>query len=412
MWGGMWGECVPKKSGPHVEKKLAAVAVGSKPPGRHADGGGLYLEVEASGARRWLLRTVIHGRRRDIGLGSTKLVSLAEAREMAARCRKLARSGKDPLVELRKGTAPDFEEAAKACHEARRGSWRNGKHQDQWISSLKAYAFPILGRIRVDLIETSHVIDVLQPIWVEKPETARRVRQRIGLVLDWAKAKGFRTNASPTREIGRALPAHKDRQKHHAALPYSDVPGFLQNLRASGASNATKGALEFLILTASRTNETLQLTWSEVDMEHALWSVPASRMKSGRPHTVPLSDRALEILKAAKLEHSGKGEFVFEARSGKSLSNMSLLMAMRRMDVPAVPHGFRSSFRTWAAETTNHPREVAEACLAHVTPDKVERAYQRSDFLQRRKAMMEAWARWCCNDVAEVVELRSRKSNA
>jgi integrase len=316
------------------------------------------------------------------------------------------------LVELRKGTAPDFEEAAKACYEARRGSWRNGKHQDQWISSLKTYAFPILGRIRVDLIETSHVIDVLQPIWIAKPETARRVRQRVGLVLDWAKAKGFRTTSSPTREIGRALPEHKSRQKHHTALHYNDVPGFIRELRASGASNATKGALEYLILTASRTTETLRLKWSEVDLENALWSVPAERMKSGRAHTVPLPDRALEILRSAKPLRSCEGSFVFESRPGKPLSNMSLLMVMRRMNVAGVPHGFRSSFRTWAAETTNHPREVAEACLAHVTPDKVERAYQRSDFLQRRRAMMEAWARWCCNEFAEVVELRSRKSNA
>lgn len=386
---------MPKPNGAHRSKALTAIAIKSKPRGRHADGGGLYLEVDASGARRWTLRTIVHGRRRDIGLGSASVVSLADARDEAARLRKVARTGGDPLAERRRSQAPDFEAAARQCFAERSDSWRNAKHRAQWVASLEAYAFPLIGRLRVDYIGTNEVLSVLTPIWTAKPETARRVRQRLGLVLDWCKAKGFRTDGSPTREIGRALPAHKDAPKHHEALPFAAVPGFLTDLNATGAADATKAAMEFLILTATRTNETLGALWPEVDFDAATWTIPGERMKSGRPHMVPLSERAVEILKGRKAVHSGEGDFVFETKPGAALSNMTLLMAMRRLKLDAVPHGFRSSFRDWAAEKTNAPREVAEACLAHVVEDRVERAYRRTTFVELRKKLLADWATYC-----------------
>lgn len=401
-----------KKLGPHREKVLSAVAIAKKGPGRHYDGAGLYLEVDESGARRWCLRTVVHGRRRDIGLGSVKTVSLAEAREEAARLRKIARGGGDPVAERRIHAAPTFETAAGECYLARAEAWRNEKHKAQWLSSLRAYAYPLIGKLRVDRIGTPEIMSVLTPIWLSKPATARRVRQRVGLVLDWARARGYRASGSPTREIGKALPAHKQVQRHFPALPYSDVPEFLSALKETGATASTKAALEFLVLTASRTNEVLGARWSEINFEARTWTLPGERTKSRRPHTVPLAARAIGILKAMKAEHSGRGEFVFEARNGERLSSMTLLTVLRRMDgVDAVVHGFRSSFRDWAAERTNAAREVAEACLAHVVKDKTERAYKRTEFLDKRRKLMDDWANFCAGG-AKVIGFKPRRAGS
>lgn len=356
---------------------------------------------------RWVFRYMQRGRRRDIGLGSIHDVSLSEAREEARRLRKVARAGGDPLAERRRSQAPDFETAARECHADRAAVWRNEKHAAQWLATLEAHAFPKIGVLRVDEIGTADVLNCLQPIWLAKPETARRVRQRIGLVLDWSKAKGYRADPSPTRELGTALPKQKDAPKHHAALPYGDVPAFIRDLHATGAMDATKGALEWLILSATRTNETLGARLSEVNAKTATWTIPGERMKSGKPHVVPLSTRALEIFEARKASHSGKGEFLFERSPGKPLSNMAMLTAMKRMEADGVPHGFRSSFRDWAAEKTNAPREVAEACLAHVVESKVERAYRRTDFLAKRKKLMDDWATWCVGG-AKVIKLAER----
>ena len=386
---------VAKKHGPHRDKILSAIAVNKKPPGRHYDGAGLYLEVDEGGARRWGLRTVVHGRRRDIGLGSVKTVSLAEARDEASRLRKVARAGGDPLAERRTNAAPTFETAAGDCYAARSEAWRNAKHKAQWLSSLKAYAYPLIGKTRVDRIGTPEVMSVLTPIWLPKPATARRVRQRVGLVLDWAKAQGYRATGSPTREIGKALPAHKEVQSHFPAMPYGDVPAFLKAMQETGATDPTKAALEFLILTACRTNEVLGARWPEVNFDAQTWTIPGERTKSRKPHTVPLAPRTIAILKARKAAHSGRGEFVFEARLGERLSSMTLLTVLRRMEINAVVHGFRSSFRDWTAERTNAAREVAEACLAHVVKDKSERAYKRTEFLQKRKKLMDDWAAFC-----------------
>ncbi|MDZ3835931.1 MAG: tyrosine-type recombinase/integrase [Rhodospirillales bacterium] len=364
-------------------------------PGRYADGNGLYLLIDHNGAKRWLLRIVVQGRRRDIGLGSCRLVTLAEARDKALEYRRIARSGGDPVAKKREAqrVVPTFEQAARIVHQEHRDAWRNSKHVAQWISSLNQYAFPTIGDLRVDHIDTPHVLKVLSPIWLEKPETARRVRQRIAAVLDWAKAHRYRSGDNPVEEVAKALPKQPDKRGHFTALPYSAVPRFLTALRASAVGEPTLLAFEFLILTAARTNEVLGATWDEVDLDAALWTVPAERMKSGRTHRVPLPSRCLEILRCAR-EIGAGGHFIFPGRSPtRPLSNMVFLMALRRLGVSATPHGFRSAFRDWAAEQTNTPRDVCEMALGHVIANKVEAAYNRSDLFEKRRRLMDDWAR-------------------
>ncbi|MCC0056779.1 MAG: integrase arm-type DNA-binding domain-containing protein [Rhodobiaceae bacterium] len=384
--------------GRHPEKALTAVAVKAlTKPGRYADGNGLYLVVDPSGAKRWLLRTVVRGRRRDIGLGSCRLVSLAEARDKALAMRKVAREGGDPLAERRKNseTPPTFAEAAKLVHDQHKGAWKNSKHASQWITTLETYAVPEIGNVPVDQISSSDVMRVLGPIWLEKPETARRVRQRIGTVLDWAGAAGYRTGENPVRAVGKGLPRQKPGKDHHAALPYNEVPKFIERLRQSDLGPQTKLAFEFLILSAARTGEVLGARWSEVDWEKRIWTVPAGRMKAGREHRVPLGDRCLDILKEAK-ELAANSDLIFPGRSPKRpLSNMVFLMALRRMEINATAHGFRSSFRDWAGESTPFPHEVCEMALAHTIKNKAEAAYRRGDLLEKRQELMAAWEVFC-----------------
>ena len=384
-----------KRSGKHPEKALTAVRINAlKQPSRYADGNGLYLVVEPSGNKRWLLRTVVQGRRRDIGLGGFTLVTLAEARAKALAYRKVARDGGDPLAERRQAqaTVPTFSEAAEQVHESHKASWRNPKHAAQWINTLKTYAYPHIGSHRVNTLGTPDILRVLSPIWLTKPETARRVRQRIGTVLDWAKAAGYRTGENPVEGVERGLPRQAERAQHHAALPYDDVPAFVAKLRGSEQGDIARLAFEFLILTAARTGEVIYATWSEIDEAQALWTVPAARMKAGREHRVPLSRRALGILREAKLL-AVNSSYIFPGRSiTKPLSNMAFLMGLRRLKLPITAHGFRSAFRDWAAETTNVPREIAEMALAHAVENRTEAAYLRSDLLAKRRELMEQWS--------------------
>lgn len=378
-------------------------------PGRYADGNGLYLVIDPSGGKRWVLRTVVHGRRRDIGLGGLRVVPLAEAREKAAALRKMARAGGDPLAERRRErrTVPTFEEAARQVHEAQRNSWKNGKHAAQWLNTLAQYAFPTLGGLRVDAIDTPDILKALAPVWLTRPETARRVRQRIGVVLDWATAAGFRTGENPVNGVSKGLPRQTDRNQHHVALPYAKVAAFVAELRDAEVGPAVRLALEFLILTAARTSEVLLTTWDEFDLAENLWNIPAHRMKAGRAHRVPLAPRCLEILAEARRLSDGTG-FVFPGRSaGKPLSNMVFLMALRRMQRDITIHGFRSSFCDWASERTNFSREVCEMALAHTLKDKTEAAYRRSDLLERRRELMGSWAAYATAGSGTVIPLRT-----
>lgn len=383
-----------KRLGRHPEKALTAVQVRAlKVPGRYADGNGLYLVVDPSGAKRWLLRTVVKERRRDIGLGGLTLVSLAEAREKALSYRKLAREGGDPLAERRvaKVAVPTFAEAVERVHAENAGTWRNAKHAAQWRNTLQQYVCPDLGERTVDRIETPDILRVLTPIWLEKPETARRVRQRIGTVLDWAKASGFRQGENPVAGVTKGLPRQTTMVKHHEALPWAEVPVFIARLRQT-RGEMVRLAFEFLILTAGRTEEIMGARWPEFALDQGLWTVPAERMKGKREHRVPLSTPVLAILERAR-EFGDGSDLVFPGRrTGKPLSEMAFLMLLRRMKVPVTAHGFRSSFRDWAAETTAFPNEVVEMAIAHKIKGKVEAAYRRGDLLDKRRPLMQEWA--------------------
>jgi integrase len=384
----------------HPDRVLTAVQVRQlKVPGRHADGNGLYLLVEPSGAKRWVLRTMVHGRRRDIGLGSARLVSLADAREKASLYRKTARAGGDPVAERRKAhvPVPTFEQAARLVHAHHSAAWRNPKHAAQWINTLAQFVFPVFGHRHVDQIDSGDVLKALSPIWLSKPETARRVRQRIRAIFDWAKAAGHRSGDNPVDGIGRALPRHADRGGHFTAMPYAEVPKFLRALRGSTMDETTKLAFEFLILTAARTGEVLGTRLNEVDLGSAMWTVPAVRTKTKREHRVPLAPRTIKIVKRATKLAAGS-EFLFPGRAvHKPLSNMVFLKALGRMKHDVTAHGFRSAFRDWAAEQTSFPNEVAEMALAHTIRNKAEAAYRRGDLLEKRRALMKAWCDYLIN---------------
>jgi len=403
-----------KKHGKHPDKALTAMKIRSAPPGRYADGNGLYLQVDESGAKRWFLRTLVHGRRCDIGLGGLTLVSIHDAREQAARLRKIARvDGGDPL-ELRrkeKKTIPSFEQAARIVHELHAKTFRNEKHKAQWISTLEMYVFPVFGSRPVDRVQAGDVLTALTPIWTTKPETARRVRQRIKTVFRWARGSGYCSGDNPAEIASEALPSIEKKGKTHlAALPYARVSAFVAALRECKAGDAAKLAFELLILTAARTSEVLLAKWNEIDFEHKVWTIPWERMKAKEAHSIPLSTRCVEILAVAK-EISCGSEYVFPGRSqNKPLSNMALSMVLRRMKVSDITvHGFRSSFRDWAEERTQFKASVIEAALAHSVKDKVEAAYLRTKLLQQRIPLMDAWAAFATTMPAErVIQMPAR----
>jgi integrase len=340
---------------------------------------------------------MVHGRRRDIGLGSLTLVPIQEAREQAARLRKIARvDGGDPVDLRRKErqVTPTFEQAARVVHELHAKTFRNEKHKAQWISTLAMYAFPVFGSRPVDKVQAGDVLKSLTPIWTTKPETARRVRQRIKVIFKWARASGYCSGDNPAEIASEALPAQeKQSRAHFAALPYAQVPAFVAALRECNAGQAARLAFELLILTATRTSEVLSANWNEIGLENKRWTIPPGRMKAKEAHSIPLSARCVEILAAAK-EISCGSEYIFPGRSPeKPLSNMALNMVLRRMARSDITvHGFRSSFRDWAEERTRFKGSVIEAALAHSVKDKVEAAYRRTRLFQQRIPLMDAWA--------------------
>lgn len=365
-------------------------------PGRYSDGDGLYLELSGPLKGNWQLRATINGRRRDIGLGSLSLVSLKEAREAAFDKRREIQRGIDPIAEKkrRKLEILTFKAAALKVHAEQKAGWKNGKHQDQWLSTLEAYAFPHLGTRLVNDIEGPLIREVLLPIWLTKPETARRVKQRIGVVLDWAYANGMRATEAPMRSVGRVLPRQPRKDGHFAAMPYDQVPAFIAHLHIR--VSVPRLATEFLILTAARSGEVRGATWAEVDLEGKLWTIPASRMKVGKEHVVPLSDAAIAVLARARRYHAPCSNLLFPGRDvRRPVSDMTLLKILRYAELPYTVHGFRSAFRDWAAEQTSYPGEVAEAALAHTVANRVEAAYRRTNYLDKRREMMADWAAFC-----------------
>jgi integrase len=382
----------------------------AKAPGRYGDGDGLYLVISPRGGKSWVCRVQKDGKRRDIGLGSAKKVPLALARERATRVRIQVEAGLDPVGERRKeaGT-PTFREAAELVFAENKATWKNLKHRDQWLSTLKTYAYPTLGDLSVAEIDGHNVRDAVISIWLEKPETARRVRQRINAVIDWAIAKGYRTQPLPLGAMNKSLPRVKRKGRHHPALPYAEVPAFVSKLRKKETVGHV--ALEALILTAVRSGEIRGATWSEIDLENALWTIPAVRMKAGREHIVPLSAAAIAVLKRAHTFREARSELVFPGRKrGKPLSDMTLTKICRDAGVEAVPHGFRSSFRDWVAEETDFDGDIAEMALAHAIESKIEAAYRRGNLLEKRKTLMETWGRHCTADNAQAQNDKTGKT--
>ena len=380
-----------KPRAPHPHKALSAAFVGSAPPGRYADGNGLYLYVQPSGSRSWIQRLAVRGRRRELGLGSLKLVSLAEAREQALANRKLARAGGDPLAAKRRAQGvPTFAEAAARVMEQKRAGWRSARHPRLWLGSLERYAFPRIGTRPVSEVTSADVLEILAPIWHVKEQTARNVRQRIHAVLAWAIAMELRTD-NPCDRAVQALGPQYGVVQHMRALPHRDVRAAIETVQASRAAPVVKLAFEFLVLTATRWGEVRGALWTEIDTAGRVWTVPAARMKMKRDHRVPLCERATEVLDAARTLADSGSPFVFSTRGGRPLEDKRLRRLLRQERIAAVPHGFRSSFRDWAAERTDHPREVIEAALAHTVRNRVEAAYARSDLFERRRQLMDDW---------------------
>jgi integrase len=378
-----------------------------KEPGRYHDGDGLMLDVRAAGSKGWIVRLQSDGKRRDYGLGSLKDVSLAEAREKAREYRKLLRSGLDPLEAKRSArpAVPTFRLAATQVHAEHKAGWRNSKHGAQWLTTLQTYVFPLFGDLSIDKVETGHVRDALAEIWLTKPETARRVRQRIGTVLDFAHGKGWREHPFSMSAVNRSLPKQAKQTGRFEAMPYSELPGFLSGLRER--TSMGRLAVELAVLTAARSNEIRGARWSEFNLEAAVWTVPAERMKAGKEHKVPLSGEALDVLRrAAELRIEATDLVFYGLKRGRPLSDMTLLKVLRDMGLPFTVHGFRSTFRDWVAEQTNTPGEVAEAALAHAIPNKVEAAYRRTNYLEKRKALMAAWGAFSRPSRSPVIALR------
>ena len=399
MVGIMVGAMLPKRppkrkpQGRHPQEALTPAFVRNvSQSGRYCDGQGLFLDVRPSGGRSWIQRLTIRGRRTELGLGGFPLVSLKEAREQAFANRKLARAGGDPLAEKRRTRSmPTFADATEQVWNQLRPAWRNRKHPKAWLSSLERYAFPRIGRRPVSEVSSADVLEILSPIWHVKAPMARCVRRRIRTVMEWAVAMELRPD-NPCDRIGPVLGPQRDLVQHMQALPHREVASAIETVRASSARPVVKLAFEFLVLTAARSGEVRGAVWTEMDRDGSVWTLPATRMKTHREHRVPLCRRPLEILDTVRRLGDGS-RFVFPSvQPGKQLGDMMLSGLLKDLKIAAVPHGFRSSFRDWAAEETNHPREVIEAALAHVVRNRVEAAYARSDLFERRRRLMDDWA--------------------
>jgi integrase len=399
---------------PRKARELSALEVNRlKAPGLHAVGGvaGLHLQVTDSGARTWVLRFAIVGKRRDMGLGGFPDVTLATAREKAREARAKLDQGIDPILQRREAksalrasaaAAKTFSECVTGYVDAKAAEWKNAKHRQQWSNTLKEYAEPVIGQLLVRDVTLAHVLKILEPIWTTKTETASRLRGRIESVLNWATVRGYRSGDNPARWRGHldkllGAPAKVAKVAHHRALDVDALPAFISALRQEAGMGAR--ALEFAVFTAARSGEVRGATWAEIDLEAGIWAIPAARMKAGKEHRVPLSPAALKLLRA--LPHLEDCDLVFPSPRNKMLSDMTLSAVLRRMKVDAVPHGFRSSFKDWASERTSYPAEMSEMALAHAIGDKVEAAYRRGDLFEKRRRMMNDWAKFCATQIVK-----------
>ena len=379
-------------------------------PGMHGDGNGLYLNVTSSGSRSWIQRMMIGGRRRELGLGGYPATGLAEARALALANKAFVRAGRDPVAERRRSNVPTFREAARRVYDANLPRWRNGKHITVWWQSLERHAFPTIGDMKVDQIRRSDVLAILEPIWGVRQETARRVRQRIRSVLRWCEAHDYCTGNAAGDALDGALPTMPRLKAHLRAMPYREVSAALATVEASKASLASKLCLRFLVLTAARSGEARGATWDEIDEDAGEWRIPGPRMKAGVEHRVPLSGAALEALERARVLRDGSGLiFPSSVKRGHPMSDMTLTQVLRKTGLAerSTVHGFRSAFRDWAAECTSAPHAVMELSLAHAVGSSVEQAYARSDLIEKRRVLMQAWADFVTGDASETLPLPS-----
>jgi integrase len=403
-------------------KRLSAIELKNLLPGMHADGEGLYLNVQESGSRSWILRTVVRGKRTDIGIGGIATTSLAKAREKATALREKARKGEDILEARRieKRVIPTFKEAALTYHGRISETFDSERHSQNWIRSLELYVFPVIGSRTVDMIDTADVLRAIGPIWNEVPDTARRTLRRVKAIFDYCQVSGYRNimvGSLPVSlpnpcEIRAALPNNHIGEGHHAALPYQKLPKFIADLREISASLSVKLGFEFLILTAARTGEVIHATWAEINLEARTWTIPAQRMKMGIAHQVPLSDRCVEILSQTKQFNEGKILFQ-SSKPDTPLSNTCFLMALRRMGHNGITaHGFRATFKTWAEEKTKFDSLVIEASMAHQVKG-IERHYLRTTFFEKRMKLMAAWSKFAsslsCGDDVNTRSTKTRK---
>ena len=384
---------------------MSATAVRNlRDPGKYYDLHGLFLRIEIAGSRRWVQRINVAGRQREIGLGSAELVSLAEAREIALSNKKLVKSGKDPIAAKKEHLEiPNLNFAIEKVIELNAPTWTNAKHAAQFRSTLTNYVTPKLGKRPINDIQAADILSVLQPIWVKKNETAMRIKQRIGTVMKWAIAQGYRKD-DPTLTLNQVLPKPNRKTKHRASLPYTEVSKCLDSVRKSDAMVSTKLAIELLVLTATRSGEVRLADWNEISREDRTWTIPASRMKTKEKHIIPLSDRAIELLNEARTL-SGIGLIFPGMRAGRPISDMTMSKLIKVLGYQVDIHGFRTSFRTWVQEQTNTSREVAERALAHKISNKVEAAYARSDLFEKRRKLMNTWASYLISGNENVIAL-------
>lgn len=387
-------------------KSLTALKVKQETnPGKYYDEHGLYLRVKASGAKSWVQKLHIQGKQRELGLGSVSLVSLSEAREAARENQKIARSGGDPIADKNhKISMPNFEQSIEIVHAIHSPGWRNAKHSSQFLTTLTQYVVPVFGYKKLSDINVRDILNALNSIWLEKPETAKRVKQRISLIMKWSIAQGFRID-DPTTNIEQLLPKVAKKVLHRKSLHYGQVSNCLKAIHGSNASEATKHAIELLILTATRSGEIRLARWDEFDFDDALWRIPAERMKTNEEHIIPLSGRAVQIVKQRR--SGSESELVFPgSKSGKPISDMTMSKLIKKLGFDADMHGFRTSFRVWVQEQTDTPFEVAEKSLAHKVSNKVTAAYARSDLLDKRRKLMQDWSDYLDNDSGSITKLR------
>ena len=395
--------------GSHTVNKLLVLFIKkAASPGKYGDGNGLYLVVEPSGAKRWEQRLTIQGRRRDIGLGSVSIVSLEDARTAARDNKRIARLGGDPLAEKykRQGEMILFKDVALSVHALHAPALKNKKYAEQWLASLENHVFPLLGDRAISSVTSADILTVLTPIWSAKHDTAKKIRQRLSIIMKWAKAQGYVSGDNPVELANPVLPKQQKTDNHFTALPYYNLPNLITLLQSSKVLPSTKLALEFLLLTACRQSEVLAAEWCEIDFENKRWIIPATRMKAGRTHEIPLSSHALRILSSAK-EQELESHLLFpNPDTGRPLSDNTLRHALqKRLKLNTTVHGLRSSFKDWASETTNHSNEVTEMALAHSISNAAEAAYRRGTLFEKRRHLMNDWADFLYSSQTKVLKL-------